>query len=714
MHFTALDTETCMIAERPCLVRDKGQFIASHSSTRGARVIYTGPFEIPRLLFGSFCDGTVSGVLPRAAFLDQVRALLPHADTHLVFHNAPFDLNVLGAADPELWPLFWEALEDGRIHDTQILDVLYRLSNGYFDTLTPPDYTACKPVRSRSLEELAKVYCEMVLNKDPAVRLGFEQFEGRVLPEGFREYALQDAVATHGVFMKLYDKRVDDKLWSELIQVRAAVALSSLDRRGLYINRAEANRLRALFERDLPALEVALAQAGLGRFEPMSRTRTRVKLPLGTPIPLLGWRFEGDGLTIVRSTPYKKHVVKETAMAQFHLNTKALRETLMELAQEEGIQYESTPTGQLCLDAEFWAYYTPPQHAGLLAWVQYEKVSKIVGTYLKLYSSTDRVFPRWNVMGARSGRMSCSSPNVQNIPKRKYGIRSLFVPRPGRVFVRADYKTQELLTLAEAMILMGIKGPLCDAITSGRDIHTQTASLLTGVDVSAVTKEQRQAAKACAFGVPGGLGPKKLADYAQKEYGVTWTLEEAKEKRSLFLTGYPDIKAYLERLNTDFVQELMRISGRGVSSWRETLHVTSPGVRALKMAMAKHSSVEVRRLLHRAERALTVTLPSGRVRKGCQYTEAANTHFQGSASDVTKAAAFKAIRLGLEVALVVHDEIVIEAPPDNYRGCAKALERCMLDAFKEVCPNVGPYALVEIEAPLRCWGHATDAAGQDI
>ena len=294
----------------------------------------------------------------------------------------------------------------------------------------------------------------------------------------------------------------------------------------------------------------------------------------------------------------------------------------------------------------------------------------------------------------------------------KHGIRGLFGPRPGRVFVVADYSSMELLTLAEVMAVHGIRGPLLAAIQAGTDIHVRTASFLLSRFESTITKEERQAAKAINFGVPGGLGAKTLVDYAKSTYGVNLELDEARDLRKRFLMSYPDVAQFLNMVQGNFAQILLRATGKSLDHWLvRTGCETAWDLRQYLRTSTDRDTQDIWRAI---EHSMTVRLPSGRVRAKCRYTEAANTNFQGLASDVIKEALFLCHQADLEVVLVVHDEIVDECDSKDAAVAAQLLEQCMLQAFVNVCPTVGPYAKVEVEAGLQRWGASTDAEGKEV
>src|SRR5262245_13781490 len=698
------------------LIKDRAAAPVHSGGGRTGRVLIE-PFTPPALVLGTLADeNNPDGLLKGPdEFCEIVRWRLDNG-WHLVFHNISFDMQVLCAHDPGLREPFLRAADDGRLWDSMLLDQLYGLAIGRFDKPKYNPETAewlTEELRPRSLETLAYTYCGVRLPKDNAVRLGFGAYKGRLheLPSDFRQYALQDAVLTLRVFQELW-RRVQQLnakgVLSHAIQLRAQLVCADLDQRGLHIDRGLARHLKARFEQDVAPLRERLAEAGLGGWKPAPKTTRRASYLAGD-VPIDGkWHYR-DG-QLWRGRLLKSGPRSESATPQFHMSDKALQAALAKVPVTESPPRTPT-TGALSLDAEWWAQRLPADAGALHTWLHYEKLQKVLSSYLNVYSSADRIFPRWWVMGARSGRMSASSPAVQQIPKRKYGIRAVFVPPPGMVFTKADYAAQEMYTLAEVMLNMGIKGRLYDVLTSGEDIHRYGAGLVLGKAPADVTKAERQAQKALAFGCPGGLGPVKLANYAFSNYGVKWSVDEAKAARLRFLDAFPDVDEYLRANKRSQDALLRRLTGQGARAWAEALELDQSTWNVIR-SMASHSNPEIRQIGVDAERCLTVELPTGFRRAGCTFTEGANCQFQGLAAATTKTAAWLAFRAGLQIALIVHDELVVQGQPGGPEPAL--LEQCMLQAFRDTCPTMGQFAKVEVEANLDRWGPATDAVGKTI
>lgn len=725
----AFDCESTLIPDRKKIRSKSGESIN------------VSPFEVPDIVLGSAaCHEPlgwaeripVTGSVVGPDHLVQLLRMAIESGAELVGHNIVFDIEVICKYAPHMRALFERAAEEGRLHDTMYLDSLVGLAVGRFDrpVFNPGTRKWSVPdLRSRSLDVLAQEYCGIHLDKDPAIRLCYGQFIGKPisdLPAAFRRYAEDDARATLAVYLRLrheVSRLGGCHSLSEGLQIRAALALTGLEERGVHVDRELAGRLAASFEEQLGPLRGRLVEAGLGRWEPKHGTRVRQQevhqpdAPLpgntegehqGPPLHAKSWALGADG-KIHRNTTFKRHIRHETAEPRFVLNMKAVQAALAALPVDPDMDVPRRDDGSVSCEAEGWSEWLPPD-SPLHDWVIHQKVQKILSSYLSVFQQTDIVFPRWICLGARTGRMAASKPAIQQIPKRKAGIRALFVPSPGRVFCVADYSSQELFCLAETMLEHGIIGNLYKVLTSGVDAHRYTAALVLRKPMDQVTKEERQTTKACAFGCPGGLGAKKLAAYAHN-YGARWTVEEAAERRQAYFDAFPDVYAYLRRMKTSQDDALRAATGQDRRYWAERLGTEHWNV--IK-AMSYSTDPAIAGAGHEAERQCRVELRSGRQRSHCRFSEGANSGFQGPASDVTKTAVWKAFRAGLQIVMVVHDEIVIETTEGNEACDTSDLIKSMKDAFVEICPRMGPYAQVEVKSGLLRWGAATDLSGKEM
>lgn len=150
-----------------------------------------------------------------------------------------------------------------------------------------------------------------------------------------------------------------------------------------------------------------------------------------------------------------------------------------------------------------------------------------------------RIHANYRQMGTETGRLSCSGPNLQQVP-RESTFRGLFRARGGYQLVVADFSQVELRVAAE---LSG-ESRMRAAYQAGRDLHTETAALVTGKDASSITKSERTSAKLCNFGLLYGAGAATLRKQAVAQYGVDMELEEATELVKGFREAYPELHTW--------------------------------------------------------------------------------------------------------------------------------------------------------------------------
>jgi DNA polymerase-1 len=155
-----------------------------------------------------------------------------------------------------------------------------------------------------------------------------------------------------------------------------------------------------------------------------------------------------------------------------------------------------------------------------------------------VHPETGRLHTSYSQTTAATGRLSSTNPNLQNIPirtERGREIRKAFIPGDGYTLMSADYAQIELRILAA---LSG-DSALKKAFTEGADVHAMTASLVFGVPVEEVTREQRSRAKEVNFGIPYGISAFGLAQR------LRCPLDEARGLIEGYQSSYPDVTKFL-------------------------------------------------------------------------------------------------------------------------------------------------------------------------
>lgn len=286
--------------------------------------------------------------------------------------------------------------------------------------------------------------------------------------------------------------------------------------------------------------------------------------------------------------------------------------------------------------------------------IEYRTRAKLKSTYVDalpkyINPETGRLHTSFNQTVARTGRLSSSNPNLQNIPiGEEFGlrIRSAFVADPGWVLIAADYSQIELRVLAH----MSGDPLLIEAFTRGEDIHARTAQEIFGVPPSLQNHEHRRMAKAINYGVIYGLSSFGLA----ARTGSSKT--EAQQYIDAYFKRYDGVRTFLEaRIEEARVTERVRtLFGR----LRPIPEINS------RDTMARN----------RAER------------------EAMNTPLQGTAADLLKLAMVKTHerlkqeKLETRMILTVHDELVFEAPEGEAEAALEIIRAEMEGAYAMKVP----------------------------
>lgn len=301
--------------------------------------------------------------------------------------------------------------------------------------------------------------------------------------------------------------------------------------------------------------------------------------------------------------------------------------------------------------------------------VEYRTLTKLNSTYvdglLKLIHPDGRVHSVFKQTETRTGRISSTEPNMQNIPVRKEigrNMRKFFVAEDGYTLLDADYSQIELRVLAS---VCGDKN-MQEAFSEGRDIHTSTAAQVFDIPEDFVTPEMRSAAKAVNFGIIYGIGAFSLS----KDIGVT--VAEAKRYIKNYLDNFPKVSEFMDKTVDD-----------GIKNG----YVTT---------------------LFGRRRYIPELSASNKVLQAFGKRAAMNAPIQGAAADIIKIAmvrVYKKLReekLDARLILQVHDELIIEAAEKDKERAEKILKDEMENAVKLAVPMT-----VDVNSG-RSWYEAKD------
>ncbi len=273
------------------------------------------------------------------------------------------------------------------------------------------------------------------------------------------------------------------------------------------------------------------------------------------------------------------------------------------------------------------------EHAIIEPLLRYREMEKLRSTYgeslISEVASDGRIHASFNQTVARTGRLSSDQPNLHNIPIRSEEgrrFRRAFIPAAGMELLVADYNQIELRVIAHLAQDPG----LLEAFRTGADVHTETAKRVFSVEADAVTVAMRSKAKMVSYGLA----------YGMESYGLAQRLnvpvDEAKQILDAYFVAFPNVRAYMDQAVAD-------ARNRG---YTETL-------------------------FGRRRQIPELQSPNFRIRQMGER-QAMNAGIQGLAADIFKVALVRLDRALIagghtsRVILQVHDEVIVEVPPEEH------------------------------------------------
>jgi len=356
-------------------------------------------------------------------------------------------------------------------------------------------------------------------------------------------------------------------------------------------------------------------------------------------------------------------VDRETLEQQSQELAKELEELEKEIYREAGREFNINSPSQLAAilydekklltgrkkstRADILEQLASEGHRIAVLMMEYRQRAKLQSTYLEglkelIDPQTGRVHTNYNQTAVNTGRISSSSPNLQNIPVRTplgHRVRRAFVAEKGNLLLSADYSQIELRIMAHLS-----KDPgLLQSFGRGEDIHRRTAAEVFGVSLKDVNSDMRRKAKEINFGLNYGMSP----------YGLSQRLaipvEEAKEYVERYFERYPRVREYMEEIAREAAKNgyVRTILGR---------RIPTPGLGDSNRARSEN-----------ARRA------------------AINAPIQGSAADLLKKAMVDCHRRfagkPVNMILTVHDELVFEVKESIVERIAEGVRETMETAL---------------------------------
>ena len=273
--------------------------------------------------------------------------------------------------------------------------------------------------------------------------------------------------------------------------------------------------------------------------------------------------------------------------------------------------------------------------------LRYRRTHKILSSFLEKFEEyimpDGKIHARFNVIGTKTGRLSSSEPNMQNIPEHcSQEIKRLIIPSyEDGYIVNFDYSQIELRVMAS----LAEDETMIQAFREGLDIHTRTAQLIFGKEE--VSKEERSFAKKINFGIIYGMSAVGLAE----QLGIS--IEEAQKFIDRYFQTYPGVARYIRRQ-----KKLIRTHG----------YVESPLGRRRRIPKVFSGDSAI---VGEAER------------------EAINAPIQSAASDLTQISLcqifreLRRSRLRARPILTVHDSIVLECHRDDLHEVVRLVKHIM-------------------------------------
>lgn len=274
------------------------------------------------------------------------------------------------------------------------------------------------------------------------------------------------------------------------------------------------------------------------------------------------------------------------------------------------------------------------------------KTLEFLRSWLELRDPNNVIHATYNVGFVKTGRLSSSNPNVQQISSR---LKPAFIPRPGHVLLDLDYSQVELRVAA----FISRSAPMIEAFQRGDDLHRLLAAKIAGKAPEDVTSLERKRAKAGNFGLLYGMSPGGFQSYAATAYDVSLTLAEAQAVHSAFFEMWDGMRQWHERAKRRAYERGYVTSPIGRTQWLSDLYSKS----SFKSSHAERNAL--------------------------------NSPVQGFGSDLMQMAAASIMGTlpgyplpkveGAHVVATVHDEICIEVPEDRWQEILIECKRRMED-----------------------------------
>lgn len=301
-------------------------------------------------------------------------------------------------------------------------------------------------------------------------------------------------------------------------------------------------------------------------------------------------------------------------------------------------------------------------HPLLMTIADYQHIAKMVNNdlvALKAAAET-RQHPYYRLLS--TGRVQGSKPNLMNVPTR-WGVRDCYEPDPGHVYIDCDYSGLELRAWAQVCLWLLGYSRLGEFLNDDLDAHLEMARQLLNIPYEEAAERKgakdpevklsRKVGKHANFGLQGGMGIPRFIELCLKQGGITLTEERAAEVKRVWKQTWPEADPYL------------KIVGQMVGGFGRTTTVEQ--------------------------------YVSRRIRGQCDYSQCANTFFQGLAADgmiyawwmIQEATMTPGDPLyDCRVVGVIHDQFLVEAPENRAHEAAMRLSELMCAGMATYIPDI--------------------------
>lgn len=369
--------------------------------------------------------------------------------------------------------------------------------------------------------------------------------------------------------------------------------------------------------------------------------------------------------------------------------------------------------------------------------LDFRETQKLLSTYIDklpecVNPNDGRIHCSFNQYGAKTGRMSSSDPNLQNIPSHNKDIRKMFVASPGYLLMSSDFSQQEPKCLASLCKKAG-DSQMYDTFMAGKDLYCEIASKAFNKTyeeckefnpdgtTNKAGKERRTQAKSILLGVLYGRGEKSIGEQ------LGCSEKKAKEIKESVFKGFPAIKKF-EQDSLDMAYELgyvTTVCGRKRRlpdlqldeyefKWENGRPVDNDVLdfddveQEVSNEVPESVQNKYRKKLQNAWFKEKIAIKQEAKKEGLliidnggkiadAQRQCVNSRIQGSAADLTKLAMIRLNnnqelkKLGFRLLIPVHDEVIAECPEENIKQCSKLLAQTMSQAAEEI-----------LKMPIKC------------